>query len=205
MGDRLIQLQTGYQFDDNELSDGQTFNNVLRYGIGEDFEISSVFDYREDQSKKSGIDNLQFGGRYSFNFEDALVQALCLQLRTRFEGSGDYQRERQSFILVSAMNFKPVNFFSYGINLIMQNNGFDSYIQKAYTLNLSFSLSEKLGLFFEPYGSFGRETHVFSLNTGLSYNMSSDLAFDISVGEDQSNSVARFVSLGFSIRRMPKR
>lgn len=202
LGDRIIQLQTGYQYD-NSSEDSQTINNVLRYGIGEHFEVSSVFDYRFDDNNQKGLDNLQIGARYSFTFTEQFIQAIGLQLRTRLKGSGDFQRDRESFIFLTAISFEPIDSFSYGVNLSLFNNGFDTYIQKFYAINFSYSITEKLGVFIEPYGNLNRDNHVFSVNTGLSYTVTTDLALDFSIGEDLSNSNNQFVSLGFSIRKMP--
>jgi hypothetical protein len=203
LGNRIIQLQSGYQYNDLNANDSQLINNVIRYGIGEQFELSTVFDYKSDQNDNLGVDNLQLGARYSFGFKERLIKAIGLQLRTRFKGTGDFERQRQSFLFTTAVAFDTGNSFSCLTNLTFKNDGNDPYIKTFYAVNFTFPASDSTSFFFEPYGIRNRNENVLSINAGLSYTYNSDLAFDLSAGRDVHNSTAKFVSFGLSVRRMP--
>lgn len=203
VGNKIIQLQSGYQYDDYESGDTQTNNNIIRYGIGETFEVSTVFDYKKMQEDFSGTDNLQLGARKSFTFFDFFIQSLAVQLRTRFKGSGDFKRDRQSYELLSSMSFNPIKEIAYGFNFSLSTDGFDTYINKFYALSFSYNIKDNFSFFIEPYGNKGRAQNVISINSGFSYTVTKNLAFDFSVGEGLSNSDDQFVSFGFSVRKLP--
>lgn len=200
VGDKILQLQSGIQVDDNAI-DTRSINNVVRYGIGEIFEVSMVFDINSNTANLSGLDNNQLGVRYNiFHDRPDWLKTLGVQFRTRFKGSGDFKRERQSYILTSAASFQAIANFSYGLNLSFQTNGNDTYIQKFSAINFSYALTDALGIFFEPYINNSRSSDTLSINTGASYTAYDFLAFDFSVGQDISDGDNKFISAGFSIR-----
>lgn len=201
VGDKILQLQTGYQLDENQI-DTSTINNTTRYGLGEYFEVNLNFDLKSDNANNKGLDNTQVGVRKSFlSNANGWLTDFASQLRMRMKGHGDFEKSRHSFILTNAFAFKAIGDFSYGININFQTNGEDTYIEKFFTLGLSYSLTDQLGIFFEPYLLKARETSTLSVNTGASYTISKNLACDFSFGQDVSDGDNRFLSFGFSIRR----
>lgn len=203
LGDKLIQLQSGIQLDESNDIETQTLNNVIRYGIGEHFEVSGVFDHVSNSLNQGGSDNLQIGARYSFLFDKSSLKALGVQLRTRFRGDGDFKRDTQAFIFRTAMAFKSLGAFSYSLNFEVQNVGEENIARYFYALNLSYSLTEKLGVFIEPYITALETKQQDFINGGFSYNLSKDLALDISAGQNLKDYQNKFISAGFSIRKLP--
>lgn len=201
VGKNIIQIQSGVSVDDTQSADRSVLNNLLRFGVSEAVELNGAFDYVSTNNDLSGVDNIQLGGRVKvIDSNDQIVESLNLQFRTRLKGSGDFKRDRQSFNFISSAQLKSIYDFSFTINLGLENDGADPYLNKLWTFSISRDLTENLSLFIEPYGTKSRDSNVLSLNTGLSYLFSKNISFDFSFGRNISDGNYKFVSSGISAR-----
>ena len=214
LGTKIFQLQSGIEkshFKNNTTH--STFlinNNVLRYGLNEKFEISGVFDLREDKNrnniitKQNGMDNQQLGFRINLiDKSDGFIPALGFQTRFRFEGSGDYERNRVSPIIILATMNRTSQNSSLITNWGFTQNGNDFVSQYNYSISYSYSLSEKWGTFIEHYGRERDSTTLSAWDVGVSYLLNSNTQFDTSFGNDlESGFNEHFISLGISWRTL---
>lgn len=87
LGTSIFQVQSGIEYNRTKTTsevESWINNNVLRYGLDEKWEISTVFDYRYQEVAGSGVDNLQLGGRVNLiDGPDGFIPALGLQARVR--------------------------------------------------------------------------------------------------------------------------
>ena len=91
VGTGVFQVQTGVDYDRREFTNTKntkrTLNNVIRFGLSEDFELSSVIDYRDETFDTNGVENnldgvsqFQLGFRYNLIPEaDGWIPAIGFQ------------------------------------------------------------------------------------------------------------------------------
>lgn len=101
VGTNILQLQSGLTYDQfrgQSHLEAYTFDNVIRYGINESFELSGVINYSHtdlDTNNLSGVSNTQFGGRVNLiDDPNGFIKALCVQFRFKFPWeSPDYESD----------------------------------------------------------------------------------------------------------------
>lgn len=205
LGTKIFQVQSGIEYNRTKTTsevESWVNNSVLRYGIDEKWEISTVFDYRYQEGTGSGVDNIQLGGRVNLNDNpEGWVPALCLQARVRLEGSGDFERqETRPVVIMSAVHdLKKAG--SLTTNIIYGYDGNTPKPLYSFTLAWGISLTERIGAFVEEYGTYQNDEWVTAIDTGFSYLVHKDLQLDLAFGVDtESNFHQEYVALGFSWR-----
>ncbi|NNC83304.1 MAG: transporter [Flavobacteriales bacterium] len=206
LGDGLFQIQSGVYYNPVEF-DGfdQTIygnNTVLRYGITELFEISGVFDqveFRSDEIADMSRTSIQLGGRYHLLDQQGIIPNVALQSRLSFSDLSDAQVGTVSILSTTINVLDNYTFFTNWKMITMDGVDEAAY---AYTVNLSRSLSDRIGVFVEMYGSLSDFSSNF--DTGLGYLVNDDLQLDISFGiQDQDGVQDRYIDAGISWRITP--
>ena len=104
VGTHVFQIQSGVEFSEVSVDDSDNniyLNNVIRYGLSEQWELSSVIDYDNSSDSDSNLGNFQAGGRVNLISEtDGVVPALGFQTRLQFY---DNMGERNKNILVTSI------------------------------------------------------------------------------------------------------
>lgn len=219
VGKGIFQVQSGVDYfsynikaSDNR-GHGVLHNTVIRYGVAELFEISSLIDYQSEsqsisggETTRSGLSAFDLGGRTHIYSGSGLTPSVGFQLRVRVPVlSKDYEIDKLAprFIIVTSQNL------TQSITLVTNTgaswNGVDDMATGHYVVNLSFPLAGKWGAFIENYGNFGSGKFETRFDSGFAFLANNDLQFDI-LGGYGSNKGRKdyFISVGVSCRTKRK-
>ncbi len=213
VGSGTFQIQSGINqnwLDGTSKTDSKIFNNVLRFGLTKNFEISSVLEFRDDiktignsENQHSGISQFHVGFRsVIFSRPDGLLPGMAVQTRFKLDAvSQKYRTETVAPIITMAMLHK------LGSNLFLIHNIGANYDGNTgdpaffATSNLSCSLGKKWGTFFEVYGNLKNDPGSVYVDSGGWYFVNNDFKIDFSAGWGNNfGNVDVFVSVGFSWR-----
>lgn len=215
-GKSVFQIQSGFNIQNQENSSSDisgdviTQFNSLRFGVSERVEIRSAFSYR-DQVTQSGDSEFSANGINFWNV--GLRVNLANNAGTNkpsigIQGdvglttvSSDYEPKYLSPRLLFILGTKLYKSIQLMTNLGTQWSGATGKQSAIYTLNLGFPITKKLRGFIENYGSYQESDFITRYDTGLGYLANNNLAFDISVGYGENNSLTEyFIDFGISYR-----
>lgn len=202
VGKYVFQMQTGIDY--ISASQGVTTtgsyipNSVFRYGILEGFELNSGLAYTFSE----GYEDLSYfliGSRINLYKGTTKLPAIGLQASFYIPTATDVSKKvLPEALFVVGGSFS--NKLGYTINIGSSfNENFNA--TGKYVLNFSYSLSDKVGVFFEPYGTFTSNYFNIMFDTGLSYLVNNNFQLDILTGYGKNNNMSEFmVGAGFSWR-----
>ena len=206
VGENIFQIQSGVEFSEvsnNESDNNIYLNNIFRYGLSEQWELSSVIDYDNSSDSDSNLGNFQVGGRVNLISEvDGIVPALGFQTRLQFY---DKMGERNKNILVTSILSSGWSLGRFGS--ITSNLNFNNANEVAnlfgYTVSWSKDISDGFNYFLEYYSTRVSSDFYDFFDTGLRYTVHKDLALDLAVGKDLEKEYdSSFIALGFSWRTL---
>lgn len=212
VGTDYLQIQSGYDHawqNGNIKSQTVLQNNVIRYGVDERFELSSVVSWQHDsisapaQENKEGISDFQLGFRYNINDRpDGIIPGFGIQTRFKLINiSSDYRSENIAPVIVFVSNHNLTDTLALGTNLGVTYSGNDTEPKYTFVSNLSFPIAERWNSFFEIYGNAQNAVASVFGDTGLAYLFSNDLQLDGYLGGGNNHGVSEFfLSVGFSWR-----
>lgn len=215
VGKNILQIQSGVDYFNNEYAgskgSGGLSNTVFRYGITETFEISTMIEYKGETMAGSsgtvrGLSAVDFGLRYNIYVGSGLIPTVGFQTTFRLPNlGGDYEIDQWAprFMLVTNQQLADKIFFTTNWGASWSGN--DAIPQGNFTANVSYSLSDKIGLFVETYGNLRQSDFNIFWDTGIAYLLSNNLQLDLYTGfanNDQSKDF--FISGGFSWRTKRK-
>ncbi len=215
MGTKVLQLQSGIELNrvDTGSSEDESWinNNVVRFGLNEEIELSGVLDYRMQDSVGSGLDNYQLGGRINLLNPDESdwFPTLCIQSRVRFKGSGDFKRSDTGAVTIISAVKGLGDLGGLTVNYINDYNGSFSDSNHGYTVAWGYNFTDQWGAFIEEYATYtpsrGTSSSEWShaIDTGFSYLANKDLMYDIAFGVDlEENTHQEYIAIGFSWRTL---
>lgn len=194
VGKNVFQIQAGVDF----LEKPNTFtpNSFFRYGISERLEINSGVAY----SFADGVDDLSavsVGARVNlYNKED--LPSMGLQVSFGLPVDNLEFGTQALFVIADSFTDK----LSWTLNL-GSNFDKDFNTNGIYVANLSYSISDKIGVFIEPYGTIDNDFHV-NFDTGISYLVNKDLQLDFLGGYGINTDQGLLLSAGVSWRFLTK-
>lgn len=218
VGKDIFQIQsgvdiTGFATEVNTSGGGWVSNHVIRYGLAERLEISSLLDYRAEKIKAAsgetrleGLSSLDLGGRYHIYSGHGLTPSIGFQLRVRLPVlSEDYKIDRVApqFAVATSQNLWDqctlvTNWGATWDGISSDGSGF-------YTVNVSFPLSKKWSGFIENYGTLASGDFTTRVDTGIAWLWTSDLQLDVLGGLGKNYGVRDyFISAGLSWRKKQK-
>lgn len=213
VGTGYFQIQSGLDFASSEssgdMSNSQISNNVLRYGLTENFEISSLINFQKDRhslssiSDTEGLSQMHIGFRYNLiDHPDGLIPGFGIQTRFRTtHTSSDYRTKYLAPIIVFVTNHKLSDSVAWGHNLGVSNDGIGPIPKYTFVSNLSFPIAGNWGSFIEVYGDIKDEYGRVFVDTGFSYLVNNDLQLDTFFGGGNNRGVSEFfISVGLSWR-----
>lgn len=206
---RTVQFQTGLALGgartDNSLGEYLGVENVLRYGILKNFEISLLHNYSATSGGPfpvSGWNAFHVGGRFHMYTGKGLVPSLGFQCRVKLRAvSLDFRPPGtgSQFLLVTQQTF--------GKKLVLTtNNGLDwdgsrPQARWIYVVNLAYPLGKRWGIFLENYGSYPEGDFDTYVDGGLSFLPSPNVQLDLYGGGGKNDGVTEyFASMGISFR-----
>jgi len=202
VGRGLFQIQSGYDIQKIDEKKSQVFNNVMRLGLNDNFEMSSLINYTSEDTK-SGISDLHIGFRSIIvKKSKGLVPLMAVQTRFKLKSvdSSFKNKDVAPIITLSAVHNLNHN-FSLTTNLGFSGSGNDSQTNYFWTTNLTYSLNDDISLFIEPYGNIVGGEQKLLFNLGCDYLINNDTKLDFSLGKANNDSLKEsFLSLGISWR-----
>lgn len=213
VGKGIFQFQSGVDYYGSKSSDlkvnGFVSNTVMRLGLTETFEISTLIDYRNEsvtqegsEISKQGVSAMDVGMRYHILDGHGLVPNICFQIRFRMPVLGeDYEIDDMAPRVVVALNQFLTDNLVLTSNWGAVWNGVTSSPNGTYTINLAFPITKKLGSFVETFGTYGHGNFNTNFDTGLGLLLTNDLQLDLYGGYGSNSGVKDyFISMGVSVR-----
>jgi hypothetical protein len=208
VGTNIFQIQSGLEKSafkaGSSESNSLNNNNVIRYGIDEKYEVSTVIDFNELDSSDRTLANFQLGGRVSLTEKaKGMIPKLCFQTRIQFTDGAGEPFDETKLASILAATFDLQDYGAFTSNLLLNNISSDDYAFNGYTLNWSKNYSDQLGYFIEFYSNKSNEEWTNFWDAGVGYTVNSDLALDFSFGMDlDSDFDSQFIAAGVSWRKL---
>ena len=224
-GKGLFQVQAGQEFGQviNKNAD-VTFTKavtqlILRYGLTETFEVSSLLDFQANETNMGsfsntqlGISNAQFGVRYHIIDPDGWIPGIGIQYRLKFNDilSTDYRLDNVSSKMIIATGNQLAPNWGLTTNLSLDWGNNQLQPQGGYVISLAHSLNQQWGVVAEAYGGLRPGDLTYSFDLGLSYLVNENLQFDLygglnDVGNMKNDVVNYFTSIGVSWRGLTQK
>lgn len=215
VGTGLLQIQSGVDYKKSDAGNAETsasvFNNVLRLGLSEAFELSVLGDWQEDvikaggitTSDKRGVSQAHLGFRYNVRDKaSGFIPAIGVQTRFKLKHvSSEYKNDQVAPTMMLVLDHSLCDSLSLSTNLGMDYSGQDSIPTYNYVLGVSHSLSSTFGILYEFYGNERLAQKSYYGGVGLSYLLNSDLQLDIYVSRGDNQGISElYSSLGVSWR-----
>ena len=184
-------------------------NNVLRYGLNESFEVSSVITLQEDSfpgsqvGDKSGVSDFQLGFRFNLiGKPNGMIPGVGIQTRFKLtQVDSDYRSDHMAPIFTFVTNHSLSSEVAWVHNVGVSYDGVTTIPKYFLISNVSFPLSGNWGSFVEVFGNSQESVVAVYADTGLAYLYNKDLQFDFSLGGGENHGISEsFVSLGLSWR-----
>lgn len=209
VGTGLLQLQSGVDYRRPEKSSalGQKgMSNVLRFGLSERFELSTLFNFRQEDNEgkdRDGISDLHLGFRYNLISKPAgLRPGLGIQARARTTAVASvYRPDHVAPIMILATNHLLGSELALNHNFGMNYDGFSPDPIFSVVSQLTFPVLPKLRGMVEVYGNEREGIWRRFIDTGLAYFVSNDLQLDglMGYGDNQGRREI-FAGIGVSFR-----
>ena len=215
---KWIQIETGFLMQiekhSSKLKDHfiQHPSLLSKYGIGNRIELRLLTEWGtikeqfvNDTTSRTGITNVQLGGKVNFLQEKGLRPKTSLiahynfrRLRTLYKDTIDGANFR--FAMLHTLS-KTI---SIGYNIGMNWNRFGFPPAYMYTFSPRFNISEKWFAYIEVFGSFKRPRKYSpenNIGAGFAYNVNDNFKIDASAGLGLSKEAPdKFYSIGASFR-----
>ena len=176
---------------------------LFRYGVAKKFEIRvlSQFESLKNQLTKEelvGISDLEIGTKIQLlkngNSKTEIAFLTHLRLPT---GSNGLTLDRYATINKLSISHDIGEGFALGYNLGYNYFGFGKGVI-TYSLAFGISISEKAGIYIEPYGDLvDLEKHFANIDAGFTYLIKKNMQIDFSFGTGLNYSM-NYMSIGFS-------
>ena len=183
---------------------------LFRYGLGKLIEIRVANTYLNIKEKNtsneiSGISDLEIGAKIqlfkkeSSKTEIAFLSHVVLPTGTKevsFEKLGTINKLSISHVLTDNIGLG----YNLGYNYFGIEDGFLTY-----SLVLGIAVTERVGMYLEPYGSVGIfDEHLANFDAGITYLVKDNFQLDFSFGTG-INYTMNYLSAGFSWNIAPKK
>lgn len=211
-GENVFQVQSGLTYDQargTQSFEQYTFDNFMRYGLSESFEMNALVNYSQIELANSdlgGISSTQLGLRLNLRDKpQSRITSVGVQFSLKMPWeSRDFDSDDISAVITLALDQDLGRGFGLSYNIGMTENQATDKLTGFYALGLSTSLDSEWGTFIELYGSLDDGDHDLFADTGLSYLYSRNLQFDFSFGGGRNENVSSyFLSAGVSWRVLP--
>lgn len=215
----FLQIETGafYEsFEENNIKNEDfTYNTMLvRYGLLDNLELRLGYNYTDSKTKFNGSEigsvtsfsPLLFGFKTTIAKENGGMPEIGFlgHLNLPFSVNKDIRPKNTGvdFRFSFAHTLNEKSSLSYNIGAAWENDNPEAaYL---YTIAYGYSLTEKIGAYFELYGNFPENNKANHLwDAGLTYLISNNFQLDATVGSSLTKGQNVLISAGFSFR-IPK-
>lgn len=217
VGKDIFQIQSGLDLNRAKTSfleqNLRTSNNVVRFGLSEKFELSTVLDYSQTANDNNvtnfsenfeGVSQWQLGFRYNLiPRSDGWIPGFGIQTRFRLKQISDnYKADQIAPITMLVTNHSLSDNFSVNLNGGISYSGNNAIPRYLYIVSVGQNFgSSDFGAVYEFYGNEFNDQHSNYLGIGLSYLANDDLQFDLYTSHGKNQGVEEFyITLGLSWR-----
>lgn len=171
--------------------------SVFRVGITEKIELRAGYQYdlynriklspetfTFGSTKTDGFNNFSLGVRKNLRSQNGLIPTIGLQFTTDFGGLKEYKQEKFNYELRLLLQHKLNKKSVLNTNLSAEYDHFFDSVFARYILSFNQSLTEKLGIMLEAYGTLDENNTELLFDAGLSYLVNKDLQVDLFGGYD---------------------
>ncbi|MBK9097095.1 MAG: transporter [bacterium] len=211
-----LQIETGYEYvreASNENSDLASINAVgtlIRFGLFDEVELRLAGAFLSQELKSinnelssDGLTNFMFGAKFGLAKDHETIPDIALLTHLFLPvGAESHRPDKVEPQAILSFSKAVLDFLDFGANFGMHYTSSDEKAFYFYTLAAGVDITEKLGGFIEIFSEVFTDTSPFySVDTGLTYLLLSNLQLDVSAGNGLfSNSKVWYLGAGFSIR-----
>lgn len=200
VGKEILQLQSGYTYEDLDDSTKSNLNNVIRYGFAERTEARVMIDQsalRAGGETTEGTERFNLGlRRQVYNKPNRMIKTIGLQLENGFALNNNFDDEKDNQTFIGVVSFLD----HYTFNYVSNFEAWNKHLNERFILNYGDNFTKKLSWFFEGYVDKDGADIQTNINYEFGYVVKKDFALDISAGNDIDTREYRFISIGFSVR-----
>lgn len=213
VGKKVVQFQQGIEYFSSYTNgyNQQRYlsNNVIRFGIMENLEISTLIDYQFEKRKTdslkwflNGVSNFQLGFRVHLNDQKKWIPATGFQFRLRMPDiSEDYKVRNLAPVVIFVATWSLPHETLLSANWIIEYDGNSPVATGKYIINYSFPLSGKWSGFIENYGQLRGTKFQTRFDGGIAVLVNNNIQFDLSAGVGQNQEIRDFFAgVGISYR-----
>jgi len=213
VGNNILQFQQGFDFSSFSNSSYIPFRftnvHIIRFGILESVEISTLIDYQYNEKRfetettyQSGIRNLQLGFRFHINDQKRWMPATAFQMRLKMPGiSKDYESKYVAPIMIFVANWGLPKKMSVATNWVLSYSGNDAIPTGKYVLHFGFPIYKNLKGFTENYGQLKESVFETRFDGGFAYLVNNNVQLDLYGGYGSNNGIQDyFINTGISWR-----
>jgi len=202
-----FQIESGLAFENYEKGIQNNFigpSTLLRYGVSDNFELRFVFEHQKTEIGLDGA-NIDFNGLNDIEI-GAKIQVLE-------DSDKNTEIAFLSHLVIptakdelTTNNFGVVNKLAVSHSIsdkvgLGYNIGYDLVAKQSaltYSLALGFSISDVVGFYIEPYGSWAEQNQFESnFDTGLTFLLNPNFQLDVSYGTGLNHEM-NYIGAGFS-------
>lgn len=205
----MFQVETGFTFQKND-ANSKSFtlpSTLWKYGVNENFELRLIIEFSSEETNNeilNGLSPIYVGFKVKLADEKGIIPktsfighiSLPNMASTKFKT--EYFAPEFRFVMQHTLSEK----FSLSYNLGAEWDGFSAEPTFIYTNAIGYSISDKLGSYFEIFGFIPQNTKSnHSVDGGITYLISNNFMVDLSSGFGISkNAPDYYWALGFSFR-----
>ena len=206
-----FQMEHGFSIEDTEPGFIYSHPSSLwRFGVNDRFELRLITEYiriqREPNPDLSGFLPLSFGIKSRLTNQRGGWPAISFLGHLKFPGLVAEEFETTYFAPDFRLAFEHdiSNAFTLSYNVGAEWDGESAEPNFTYSLSPNVSITDRLGIFAELYGSTPQredDDPELRVDAGFTFLINNDLMLDISAGQGLTdNAPERFVAFGFSYR-----
>lgn len=214
VGKKVLQGEHGVTFldifPDSVNINVYTTEHVVRYGLGERFELNALFEYeadifrfkQKDFLKQHGTSKLHLGFKASLCDEKKWRPAISFQTRiTVPHVSKQYGAQYTAAELSLSTQYSLPKNLTFVTLWVMAWDGNSPAPIGKYALNLGFPIAKKLNGYIENYSNWQSNTFQTRVDGGLMYLIGNNIQLDFSAGFGRNQGVTDyFVATGIAWR-----
>jgi len=205
----MFQVETGFTFQkNNAISKSFSLPSTLwKYGVNENFELRLITEFgieKINELESSGLNPILIGCKIKITEEKGFIPKTSFighisspnMASTKFKT--EFFAPEFRFVMQHTLSDK----ISFSYNLGAEWDGFTAEPTFIYTNAIGYSISDKLGSYFEIFGFIPQNTKSnHSIDGGITYLISNNFMVDLSSGFGISkNAPDYYWALGFSFR-----
>lgn len=190
VGQGVVQLEQGIQYDKADLGKTFTFSNTLfRYGLFPNMELRVGGDFFKESGASAAFSGLSAGTKIKCFDDEGVVPAVSVLAEFAVPGtaSSGYKTENLAPSLYLLFENPLNDRLSLGYNLGAEWDGSEPEAVTFVAVCLGCNVAENLGCFVEGYGRFGADDNAYAMDFGFNWMAGRKLQMDVAADINLKN------------------